>query len=549
MQARPQAVAMISIVMLALAASATSITNGFAFDDVHIILNNGSIHSLARWWDLFAASYWPPEQGGDLYRPFTMLGFAIQWALGGGSPLAFHLVSILLYALSCAAFFWIAMALLPLPAAWLAASLFAVHPLHVEAVGNVVGQSELWAALFMFVALGIYVRGRQRGTFSAAEVSGIAVLYLLACLSKEHALILPLLVAAAEITVVKTSLSIRARTAAIRPLALLLVAVGMSFLWARLAVLTVSSTLGAQVSSLFSEQSFSIRAMTMLRVLLEWIRLFLWPAQLSADYSPRRIELVTGPSLEMLVSIAILIAVAWLAWLARRRVPVATFAVLWIIVALLIPSNLIVPTGFVLAERTLFLASGGVMLGIAAALAYFAGEARMQAHVPRAVLYSIGAVLLLGILASGVRQRVWRDNITLFAQTVRDAPTSYKAHLIYGTELYRQNHPKEAFQEIQLAYRIYPGDLDVVYSMGQIYALTYNCPAALNFFRRVLSEDPGRSESRVALARCLIMLGQHAEARKALAQGVAIGRSKEALLQLTAINDSVDKSRRVDDHE
>ncbi|MGZ5494695.1 MAG: hypothetical protein ACXWHG_13910, partial [Thermoanaerobaculia bacterium] len=82
--------AWISVCGLAIAASITSVTNGFAYDDVHIILENGRAHSLARAWEFFAASYWPPERGGDLYRPFTMLGFATQWALGGGSPLAFH---------------------------------------------------------------------------------------------------------------------------------------------------------------------------------------------------------------------------------------------------------------------------------------------------------------------------------------------------------------------------------------------------------------------------------------------------------------------------
>jgi hypothetical protein len=533
--------AWISVIGFAIAASVTSVANGFAFDDIHIILDNGRVHSLSRWWELFAATYWPPTHGADLYRPFTMLGFAAQWVLGGGSPVVFHLGSILLYTITCAAFFWVALALLPLPAAWLAGSLFAVHPLHVEAVGNVVGQSELWAGLFMFLALGIYLRARERGTLQPRTMAVIAVLYLLSCLSKEHGMLLPLLLAAAEVTVIQRSETIRARLVAIRPLALSLTAVGLGFLWVRTTVLAGSAA--AHVSILFVDQPFSNRAMTMLRVVLEWVRLFLWPADLSADYSPRRIDIVTAPTLELVVSAAILIAIGWLAWSARRVAPVATFAALWVFVGLIIPSNILVATEFVLAERTLFLASGGVMLGVAAVLTRLAGEARMKSQAPRGVVYSIAAVLLLGIVASAVRQRVWRDNITLFAQTVRDAPTSYAAHLNYGTELHRQNQARAAFDEISIAYRIYPKDLTVVHSMGKIYALNNDCPAALRFFRQVLSEDPGRSDSRISLASCLILLGQHAEARKALAQGVAIGRSKEALLQLTAINDSVEASR------
>lgn len=536
--------AWISVIGLAVAASVTSVTNGFAFDDVHIILSNDRVHSLARWWELFAASYWPPEKGGDLYRPLTILGFATQWVLGGGSPLIFHLGSILLYALVCAAFLWVAVALLPLGAAWLAASLFAVHPLHVEAVGNVVGQSELWAALFMFLALGLYLRARQRGTPSLAETCSIAALYALACLSKEHALVLPLLLLAAELTVTPRAQPVGARMAAIRPLALLLAAVGIAFLWVRIMVLGAVSSPGPQVSILFVEQSFGIRAMTMLRVLLEWVRLFFWPAHLSADYSPRHIDIVIGPTLEMVPSAAILIGVAWLAWLARRAAPVATFAVLWVAVGLFIPSNIVVPTGFVLAERTLFLASGGVMLGVAAVLAYFAADDKTRSQVPRRVaLSAIAAVLVLGLVASALRQGVWRDNATLFAQTVRDAPASYKAHLAYATVLFERKQQREGLMEIQIAYRLYPNDLTVAQYLGEVYARDQNCPVAARFFRRVLSEDPGRSASRIGLAGCLITLGEYADARKTIDQGLAIGEAKNAMLKLKAINDSVEASR------
>lgn len=533
--------AWISVIGLAVAASVTSVTNGFAFDDVHIILLNDRVHSLARWWELFAGSYWPPDKGGDLYRPLTMLAFATQWVLGGGSPLVFHLGSILLYALVCAAFLWVAVALLPLGAAWLAASLFAVHPLHVEAVGNVVGQSELWAALLMFLALGLYLRARQRGTLSLVETCSIAALYSLACLSKEHALVLPLLLLAAELTVTPRAQPIRARMAAIRPLLLLMAAVGIVFLWVRTGVLAAASSEGAQVSILFVEQSFGIRAMTMLRVLLEWVRLFFWPAHLSADYAPRHIDIVTGPTAEMLPSAAILIGVAWLAWLARRAAPVATFAVLWVAVGLLVPSNIVVPTGFVLAERTLFLASGGVMLAVAAAVAYFAADHTTLSPVPRRVaLSAIAALLVLGVVASALRQRVWRDNATLFAQTVKDAPTSYRARLSYATFLFEQRQRREGFEQIRIAHTLYPQDIAVLEYAAQEYAQAGSCPVATRLFRSVLEKKPRHARSRLGLASCLIVMGDYANARTTIRQGLGKGEPESALRQLLRINDSVE---------
>ena len=70
----------------------------------------------------------------------------------------------------------------------------------------------------------------------------------------------------------------------------------------------------------------------------------------------------------MIPGIAVIIAVGWIAWTVRKRSPVATFGIAWIAIAMVIPSNLLVATGFVLAERTLLLASVGVALCAGAAV-------------------------------------------------------------------------------------------------------------------------------------------------------------------------------------
>lgn len=533
-----------SVISLALAASLSGIVNGFAFDDLHIIVEDNRTHSLAHWWQLFAQSYWPLEKGGDLYRPVTMLGFAVQWALGGGAPLVFHIVSIALYALVCAVFLGVLLELLPMRAAWLGAALFAVHPLHVEAVGNVVGQSELLAALFMFLALLVFLRSRRRGSVSLRDISIIVLLYILGCLSKEHAIVLPLLLLSAEATVLATQAPLRARLTAIRPLILTLAAAGVAIVWLRIQVLGATAAASGESNSLLLGQPFGIRAMTMLRVLLEWVRLFFWPAHLSADYSPRAIDVVTGPSPEMLASAAILVGFTGLAWTARHRVPVATFAFLWVAIALLIPSNLIVPTGFAVAERTLFLASGGVMLGVAATVARLT-PSKVSGTARHLALGAVGVVLLLGLFRSGFRQRVWRDNETLFAQTVNDVPASYKAHLAHAALLFQHNRRKEAFEEVRIAHAIFPKDLDVLEYAAQEYSRVEGCRRAIGLYARVLAEDPGHSRSRVGLASCLIALHDHVDARKTIRQGLVIGESRHALEQLMAINDSVEAASRL----
>jgi hypothetical protein len=539
-------VALISIVVLALAASATSITNLFAFDDRHIVATNAAVHSLERWWTLFAQSYWPSSMGGDLYRPFTMLGFAVQWVAGGGNPVVFHAVNIVLYALVCAAFFRVTVGLLPLAGAWLASALFAVHPVHVEAVGNVVGQSELWAALFMFVALRVFLRARENGALSGRDVSLIVVCYALALLSKEHAIVLPLVLIAAELTVTPRPRPLRARLVELRLPLLAMAAVGLVFVWVRTAIIAASRGMPPEPSLLFVGQPYGLRLLTMLRVMLEWLRLLFWPAELSADYSPRHIDLVTGPTLEVMLSAVIVAAVIGIAWVARRSYPIATFAILWLGIALMIPSNLIVLTGFVLAERTLFVATAPAMLAVAFVVMRIMPPLPALSPVARRLVGSaVAALLLVGVIASAMRQRVWHDNASLFEQTVRDAPTSSNARLYYATTLFEQGKFREAFDELGLAHRLYPKNLAVLELAGEQYSRARTCSVAIRLFRQVLATDYSRMRSRTGLASCYITTGDHANARKTIREGLGVGQPENALRQLLRINDSVETAARL----
>jgi len=532
-----RALAWTSIVALALVSSMTSLTNGYAFDDVVIILDNERVHSLADWWRAWTQPYWPDKIAAGLYRPVTLLGFSLQWAAGNGDPLVFHVVSVALYALVCAAFFWLAIQLLTPVFAWIAAALFAVHPLHVESVGNVVGQAELWAALFMILAVGVFIRARRDAPMPVPTMIALVILYALACLSKEHGIVLPLLLVAAELTLDRGRSPLRQRITELRSLFLVMLLVGVVFLWVRIAVM---SGLQDMVTIAFQGESFYIRALTMLRVVPEWVRLFFWPAHLSADYSPRHIDIVTGPTPEMLASVVILLGVVALAWTSRRAVPVLTFAIAWVIVGLLIPSNLIVPTGFVLAERTLFLASIGVPLAIAAAIQRVYSRVEVTTRARALMVAVLATLLIVGAARSASRQRVWQDNNVLFAQTVLDAPTSYRVRMAYHEVLKAQKRDREALDELRLARLIFPNDPRLLEYTGMEYVKMNRCGLAIPLFRRVLVQNPGRAGSRGYLVACLIQVREFRDAEREIVLGLAQGGSRATFERLRVFSDSVE---------
>ena len=546
MRARPDVVALISIVLLALAASVTGITNGFAFDDVYIIESNAAVHSLARWWEIAAGSYWPPERGGDLYRPLTMLSFAVQWAAGGGSPLPFHITSIVLYAVVCVAFFRVVAVLLPLPAAWLAAALFAVHPVHVETVGNVVGQAELWAALFMLLALGAFLRARMRGALSAKDVGIIALFYVLGLLSKEHSILLPAVLLAAELTVTPRTIPLRERLKAIRPTLLLMTAIALVFYVVRVAVMAQTRGIPPDTTSLFVNQPYAFRAMTMLAVVLEWVRLLIWPAKLSADYSPRYIELVTSPNIDMLAGTLILLALLVVAIRNRLSAPVLSFGILWLAVSMAIPSNLLIPTGFLLAERTLFMASAAAMLCVGWIATKLVPDFTKLAEVPRRLtLTAVAGVLLMGLVASAMRQPVWRDNETLFTRTVEDVPESYRARMAYAAVLFERGQKPEGFKQLDIANNLYPDDPALLEFAAEQYALAGRCSVSARLYKQLVDKYPVHLNSRIGLVSCLTVMRDHATARAVGRAGLTLGVRQTALRQLLRINDSVETAERM----
>jgi protein O-mannosyl-transferase len=541
------------VIALALAASSTGFANGFALDDIALVADNARVHSLHRWWGLFALPYWPPQFGTSLYRPIVTLGYALQWTAGNGAPWVFHLTSILLYASVSALVLRLFLELLPPAAAFLGASLFAVHPVHVEAVANVVGQSELIAALAAIAASVIYVRGRRAGTLGAFAVAAIGLLFAVACLCKEHALLLPLLFLGLEWLVEssgapQSNTSILDRLRAIAPLYVVLGAIGFVYLLVRTAV--VGELLGEKhLVPVYGVQ----RLWVMLAVMPQWLRLLTWPAHLSADYSPQHIAVPNGIGPEVMVGMMILI-VAGMAFVAlgrgdangRDARAAVRVGLAWTAVTLLPVSNLF--SVMLVAERTLLMPSVGAML-VAAAATVAASRRLTMVHTAKAVTFAVPIVttgfIVVGLVHSRDRQRVWRDDTTLFAQTVDDAPRSYRAQFLYGQLLFEQGKRAQGEQHLRLAIALNPtaSDVSPLNYLATQYRDAGMCPQALPLYERAFANDATRPDVRYGLAACLLATGRVDDARRLAQDGVRKGDLKSLFLQLIAQTDSAASRR------
>jgi len=509
-----------TVALLALVACVTSIGHDFTYDDRYVIMMNARVHSLRGFWRFFAQSYWPPKFGGDGYRPMVILLFAVQWVVGGGAAWVFHLVNILLAVATALGVYWMALALLPPIGAWLAAALFAVHPVHVEVTGNMVGQAELLVALPLAVAMGLYLRWRRDHAGRAPVV--ITLLYAVGLFSKEHALVFPLLLVAAEWTVIEDERPWRARVVAVRPLFLALVAVTLGWVALRARVMPDDFAGFAPYAAFrFLNMGPAARIGTMMHEFPRIAQLMLFPTRLSADYSPNDVIIANGIGVDELPGILIVLCTLVLAVMLRRRAPVASFGLLWFIIAYGPVSNILVATGIVTAERTLFLPSVGIVLVAAVTIRYLFDGAEGNGRT--LVTAATAALLVLGLGKSIVRQRVWHDNDILFDQTVKDAPLSYRAHLLRGRNLAVKKRLREAEAELRHAIRLFPYDAGATVDVAEAYRRSGFCKPAIPLYEWSFAIDSTLRDGRLGYVYCLSVVERWQDTRQQALAGMRYG--------------------------
>ncbi len=403
--------------VLALAVYSNSLFNGFAYDDVWIVETRNVIHGLGQLGQLLTSDYWPSRFGSGLYRPLTLLSFAVDWSVWGGAPFGFHLTNVLLHATVTALLTLLLLRLFPWWAALAGGAVFAVHSVHTEAVANVVGRGELLAALFVVVACLVYVRATRNGGVPWRSVVLICGCYALALVSKEGGAVLPALLLLLDLPRVKRPTAwlpiLRSRL----PLLLGMAFVLVFFFALRWAVL------GAPIHvvldrAFIPDSSFATRFFTMARVWPRYYELLLFPLVLSADYSPAVILPASSITGLGLVGILLVGFTVLLASVTFRRMPELSTAVLWAAVTLLPVSNLIVVAEIVLAERTFYLPTVAVSI-VASTLA-----ARTRPPARKWIAAAVGLWVVVFSAVTVRRNPVWESTGTVFADVQRKHPES-----------------------------------------------------------------------------------------------------------------------------
>lgn len=411
--------------LLAIALSLPSLKADFIFDDAQIVRDNDRIDSVNQIPALFTDNYWGDYARWKLYRPVTLSSFAIDQAIWGTAARGYHFTNVILYGLNCGILFLLFFSLTrQRVAALIGALLFATHPIHTEAVGGLVGRSEILATMFASLALLLQ-------TLPRANHGGIAALtgfsFALGIFSKETAIaFLPLLALLPLLRGPENSLIDRLfngfhnhRRAWICTLSALLI-------W---GILRSIATGGEHdpirfIDNPLHESSGAERVIGALSILPRYFKLLIWPHPLFPDYSYPELQPATS-LLQLMpwLGLVLVVASALIAIMTARSRPEITFGFAFLWISLLPPSNLIFASGTIFGERLLYMPSAGLCLLMAALLS--------MPSVTRSpiIVRAVALVIILGFcsLFSG-RIQDWRDDLTLFQSAVDDGTTSAKVY-------------------------------------------------------------------------------------------------------------------------
>lgn len=427
--------------------------NRFAMDDLPLVVRNPLVQSVSGMWQAFAAPFWPPDFGGHMYRPLAVATWALDQRVDGARW--FHLVNLLWHAAACVAVAALTRRFADDRSALVAGLLFAVHPVHVEAVANVAGRTELMAALF--VVLGVYA------ALARGSLAWSAAAWILALLSKENAAVLPALV------VYGWALGL-GRPTRRRMLAFgaTWLVIGLGYAALRWNVLEPYARFQSVAPTFLGQTPLSIR-LTSVGELADVARLLVFPLTLRVDYSPDERTLVASlfdPTLlagvVCFVIWATLLALAW-----RRGRRLEAFGLGWIGIAFLPVANIVFPAGFVLAERTLYLPSAGLVLAGGSWLARWPSRWRL---VP-------ATLVLLGAARTALRVPVWHDNTTVTLSILEDSPRSYVGPKRMTAVYLDLHQPDRALDAARQAAAIYGRD-PTIYTTGAVAAFAAGRPAA-----------------------------------------------------------------------
>lgn len=502
--------------------------NAFHFDDSHTIVNNLSIRDVnipSFFTDGTTFSSLPANQS---YRPVVTTLNAIDYNLGGGSTLWFHISIFASFLLAgCLLFFFTEHLLRKSGASAYATEIslfitawFWLHPANAETINYIIARSDSFSTCMVLLSFVLY------SCWPFTRKNFLYLLpFVLAFLAKETAIMLLPLLFLYEIMFgeasVKSAPGSRLATALKKIVPCLLTAIGLLLMYKQMLPSSWEAGGAYNKTGYWLTQPFA---------LLHYVGNFLIPANLVVDTDWELVNSVSDQRFYIGMSFLLIIVVLACICCIRPRFRVIGFGLSWFLLASL-PTS-VVPLAEVINDHRTFFPYIGLFIALAGLLQLLAIRFT-QRRLQRKIIFTIQAAALLFLAAMALttrhRNKVWHSENSLWKEVTIKAPGNGRGWMNYGITQMSLADYNGADSSFQKALVLLPGYSYVYINLGILKSATGQIAEAEEYFKTGLSFGATNPEAYSWYADFLIKQKRSGEARVLINKGLAISPHHEML--------------------
>src|SRR3989338_4534896 len=450
--------------------------NEFAWDDFFFITDNMHIKDLGNTPDFFTQ-----PSTGDLYRPVRQVFYAINYRIWGLNTFGYHLNSILLHFFVTLLFYFITLKLTNKSNfSFIAALLFAAHPVHVERITNMTATFDVFGILFLLLAFFFYIIFSQKKNKNYYFLS--IAFYLIGLFSSEEAITLILILFLYDF-----AFNYAINLSNIKSLLkkyLPYIAVTAFYLIVRFSVL---QKIGRAES--YFEQSFFGTLLTTTKIFAQYILILIFPYNITIERVVRFETTIF--SITFLISLIFLILALFLFVKSYKKSKLAFFSIGWFFITLLPFSNL-VPQFTIMADRYLYLPSFGFVLFLTF-LIFNINKIKIDPIKRYSKYITIILFLLITsfyVIVTIKTNSEWKDNLTLLSANLEKSPLGTRTHyaiaLHYRSQGDYESAEKYALRAIELASKNY----HAYENLGTINAYQKKYDKSIGYYKKAIELSP-----------------------------------------------------------
>jgi len=491
---------------------ANTLNHEYALDDYPVIYGNSlTMQGVKGIPMMLKTAYWFGLDGKNdfLYRPLSLVTYAVEWELAPNKPQLGHFTNVLLYMLTGVMLFRLFSRLLnkynPV-LIFIAALLFIAHPLHTEVVANIKSRDELLCFLFFLLSADLLLEYNLSRKIWQLTLSCIC--FFLSLLSKESAItflaVFPLLFYFfTDMTLKKNAIS-----------CMIMVGVAAVYLTIRGSILTSQTTDGdinIIDNTLIGAPDLNSRLATAFYILGLYIKMLIFPHPLASDYSYPQIPIVTFSNPVAIVSLLFYVGIMYYALTRFPKKDILSFCVLYFLIPLSLVANVLFLTRSTMADRFLYVPSFGFCLAVTfllmkllklstGAMAYTNLSAMLSKNRSLAGIAAI--IFVLFSVKTIARNPDWKNDYSLFSADSKISSNSSRIHFLFAnhliqsvkqeliTEDKKPGYLQTAEVEMKEALRLYPKSYEALFGLGEYYTTMKDYNKALEYYNMALQIFP-----------------------------------------------------------